>query len=156
MQLQQLGEPDPVPDVEVAPGVPVEDTTVALLDYACGARGVLEASTAMFPGSDLRIEINGSKGTAMLVGDRLERFEFEDSRPEDAQAVTEPGEGPTGAGGAAAFQFHEHQYLIEDLCDAIRENRDPRVTGREGRRTLELALAMYASADTGEWVELDG
>ncbi len=139
------------------PGVPVEDTTVALLDYANGARGVMQASTAMYPGSDLRIEINGSKGTAVLVGERLVKFEFEDSRAEDAEAL-EIGatQGPTGAGGAAAFQYFEHQWLIEDLCEAIHSNSDPRITGREGRRTLELALAMYDSAETGEWVELRG
>lgn len=139
------------------PGVPVEDTTLALMDYANGARGVLQASTAMFPGSDLRIEINGSTGTATMVGERVVRMDFQDKRPEDAQALTiGAAQGPTGAGGAAAFQHHEHMYLIEDLCDAIRENRDPRVTGREGRRTLELALAMYDSAETGRWIELKG
>ncbi|MBN2581848.1 MAG: Gfo/Idh/MocA family oxidoreductase [Planctomycetes bacterium] len=139
------------------PGVPVEDTTMAMMDFANGARGVLQASTAMYPGSDLRIEINGSKGTAVMVGERLARFEFEDSRPEDAKALEiGAAQGPTGAGGAAAFQHHEHMYLIEDLCDAIRENRDPRITGREGRRTLELALAMYDSAETGKWIELKG
>ena len=137
------------------PGVPVEDTTVALLDYANGARGVMVASTAMYPGSDLRIEINGTRGTAAMVGARLETFAFEDSRPEDAAALEIGADaGPTGAGGAAGFQYFEHQYLIEDLCDAIREGRDPRVTGREARKTLELALAMYSSADTGQWIDL--
>ncbi|NIA20840.1 MAG: Gfo/Idh/MocA family oxidoreductase [Anaerolineaceae bacterium] len=137
------------------PGVPVEDTTVALLEYANGAHGVMEASTAMYPGSDLRIEINGSKGTAVLVGQHLVKFEFEDTRPEDAEALKiGASQGPTGAGGAAAFQYFEHQWLIEDLCRAIRKGGDPRVTGREARRTLELALAMYDSAETGQWVEL--
>jgi predicted dehydrogenase len=139
------------------PGVPVEDTTVALLEYANGARGVLEASTAMYPGSDLRIEINGTKGTAVLTGERLTTFKFADERPEDAEALKIGAQaGPTGAGGAAAFQYHEHQYLIEDLCDAIRQKRDPRITGREGRRTLELALAMYDSAESGQWVSIAG
>jgi predicted dehydrogenase len=137
------------------PGVPVEDTTTALFEYASGARGVLEASTAMFPGSDLRIEINGSQGTAVLVGERLEKFAFAEPRPEDAEALKiSAAAGPTGAGGAAAFQFHEHQYLIEDLCDAIGEDREPRATGREARKTLALALAMYDSAETGRWVEV--
>ena len=139
------------------PGVPVEDTTVALLEYASGARGVMEASTAMYPGSDLRIEINGTKGTAVLVGERLTTFKFADERPEDAEALAIGAQaGPTGAGGAAAFQYHEHQYLIEDLCDAVAENRDPRITGREGRRTLELALAMYDSAESGKWIDVTG
>jgi predicted dehydrogenase len=139
------------------PGVPVEDTTTALFEYANGARGVMQASTAMYPGSDLRLEINGSKGLAVLVGERLTRFEFEDKRPEDAAALQIGAQqGPTGAAGAAAFQYFEHQYVIEDLCDAIRHHRDPRITGREGRKTLELALAMYDSAESGQWVTVGG
>jgi UDP-N-acetyl-2-amino-2-deoxyglucuronate dehydrogenase len=139
------------------PGVPVEDNTIALLEYASGARGVMQASTAMFPGTDLRIELNGTQGTAVLVGERLEKFTFKDATSEDAAALEIGAEqGPTAAGGAAAFQYFEHQYLIEDLCDAITEDRDPRITGREGRRTLELALAMYESADSGQWVDLPG
>ncbi len=139
------------------PGVPVEDTTMALMEYANGARGVMQASTAMFPGSDLRLEINGSKGMAIMVGERLVKFEFEDKRPEDAEALKIGAQaGPTGAGGAAAFQYHEHQYLIEDLCEAINQGRPPRITGREGRRTLQLALAMYDSAERGgEWMKID-
>lgn len=137
------------------PGVPVEDTTLALLEYANGARGVMQASTAMYPGSDLRIEINGTRGMAVMVGERLVKFEFDEVRPEDAAAleIGNPS-GLNAAGGAAAFQHHEHQYLIEDLCRAIWDKRDPRVTGREGRRTLELALAMYDSAESGEWVDI--
>lgn len=138
-------------------GVPVEDTTTALFEYASGARGILQASTAMYPGSDIRIEINGTRGTAVMSGERLVQFAFDDPQPEDDSALEiGASAGPTGAGGAAGFQYYEHQYLIEDLCDAIREGRPPRVTGGEGRRTLELALAMYQSADTGKWVELSG
>jgi predicted dehydrogenase len=137
------------------PGVPVEDTTTVLLEYVSGARGVLRASTAMFPGSEARIEINGSKGTAVIDGERLARFEFQEPRPEDAEALKIGVGAPmTGAGDAASIGHFEHQYLIEDLCDAIRQGRDPRVTGREGRRTLALALAMYESADRNEWVEI--
>lgn len=137
------------------PGVPVEDTTLAMLEYANGARGVMQASTAMFPGSDLRLEINGTKGMAVMVGERLVKFDFDEKRPEDAEALKiGDAAGLNAAGGAAAFQYHEHQYLIEDLCQAIWQKRPPRITGREGRRTLELALAMYDSAESGEWVEI--
>ncbi|HEX6464488.1 MAG TPA: Gfo/Idh/MocA family oxidoreductase, partial [Vicinamibacterales bacterium] len=43
--------------------IEVEDTAVALLEFESGAFGVIEASTAAFPGLPRRIEVNGTRGT---------------------------------------------------------------------------------------------
>src|SRR5689334_16004108 len=48
-----------------------EDVVNALLRYASGATGVIEASTAIWPGYSERIEIHGTKGTAVITGDKL-------------------------------------------------------------------------------------
>ncbi|MEW6358609.1 MAG: Gfo/Idh/MocA family oxidoreductase [Planctomycetota bacterium] len=137
------------------PDVDLEDTVLAFFNYANGAQGVLEASTALFPGTDIRIEINGEKGTAIMQGERITTWQFQDDRPED-EAIRKIGsaEAQTAAGGAAAFGHYEHRYLIDDMVDAIREDREPRVTGESARGTLEIALAMYQSADEGRPVAL--
>ena len=135
--------------------VELEDTVLAFLDYENGAQGVLEASTALFPGTDIRIEINGEKGTAVMEGERITTWQFAEERPEDEE-IRKIGsvEAQTAAGGAAAFGHYEHMYLIDDMVHAIREDRDPRVTGESARGTLEMALAMYRSADEGRPVTL--
>ena len=46
--------------------IEVEDTAVALFELACGAVGVIEATTSVNPGNDRRIEIHGSRGTLVL------------------------------------------------------------------------------------------
>lgn len=137
------------------PEVDLEDTAVALLDYENGAQGVVVASTACYPGTDIRIEVNGENGTAVISGERMEAWRFRDERPED-EAVRGIGREAqaTGAGDAAGFAFDEHMWLIEDMCDAVSEGREPRVTAESARRTLEIALAMYKSGDTGEPVTL--
>lgn len=38
------------------------------------------------------------------------------------------------------------------FVDAIQENRNPAIMGEDGVRALELALAIYQSAETGETV----
>lgn len=43
---------------------------------------------------------------------------------------------------------------MEDFALAVLEDREPAVSGEEGRRTLELALAMYESSRRGTAVEL--
>ena len=39
--------------------------------------------------------------------------------------------------------------MVEEFVAAIREQRPPQVTGEDGYKALEVALAVYASAETG-------
>jgi predicted dehydrogenase len=47
-----------------------------------------------------------------------------------------------------------HQLQIEDFVDAVAHGRRPLVDGREGMRSLDLVLAVYASAKAGAAVDL--
>ncbi len=47
-----------------------------------------------------------------------------------------------------------NQAMIEEFVAAIREQRTPKVTGEDGYRALEIALAAYASAEKGQPVKL--
>jgi predicted dehydrogenase len=129
-------------------GVNLEDTTVALLEYESGAQGVVQASTALWPGTDIRVEINGERGTAIMQGERIATWQFEDEQPGD-EAIRQIGRADqvTAAGDAAGLAHYEHMWLIEDFVEAVRTGRPPRVTGQEGRASLEIALAMYQSSD---------
>ena len=55
-----------------------EDVVSALLRYRSGPTGVIQASTAMWPGYTERIEINGTKGSAIISGDRLTAWDVMD------------------------------------------------------------------------------
>lgn len=44
--------------------------------------------------------------------------------------------------------------MVAEFVDGIRENRPPRVTGMDGYRALEVALAAYESVRTGQPVRL--
>jgi len=56
------------------------------------------------------------------------------------------------AGLERGVQAHADQ--IQDVIEAIREGREPRLSGREARRAVELILAIYRSSETGEVVAL--
>ncbi len=47
-----------------------------------------------------------------------------------------------------------NQAMIEEFVAAIREQRPPKVTGVDGYKALEIALAAYKSAEIGEPVKL--
>jgi predicted dehydrogenase len=137
------------------PEAPVEDTLLAFADYECGAQGVVQASTALWPGTDIRIEINGERGTAIMAGERIETWKFQDERPEDDEIrAYGSAAAATGAGGAADLGYYDHQALIEDLVSAIETGGPPMVPLESARHTLEWALAMYQSAKLDAPVEL--
>jgi predicted dehydrogenase len=129
------------------PSVRLEDTLIAFVRYANGAQGVVHASTALWPGTDVRIEINGENGTAIMVGEKIATWSFRDEGPEDA-AVRRIGDSSKGtaAGGPTDFSYADHRTVIQDMIDAIREDREPVIPTRSVRPTVEFALAMYQSA----------
>lgn len=134
------------------PGVEAEDTLAATLRFPNGSLGVIEAATSCYPGSDLRIEIMGQKGSATLVNDRLTRWDFEVAQPED-EAIRRGDEAGVIGGGAAdpkAISTEGHRRLVEDLTAAIREKRAPMIPGAEARRAVSLILAIYEAARSGK------
>jgi predicted dehydrogenase len=137
------------------PDIPLEDTVLAFMALANGAQCVVEASTAFWPGTDARIEVNGENGTAVILGERIDTWKFRHERPGDNEVRGYGSAGvATGATGLAGMSFREHQSVIEDMVDAIEGDREPQNTLASARPTLECALAMYASARRNTPVDL--
>lgn len=133
-----------------------EDTLTAVLRFQHGALGVIEAATSAWPGSDLRIEISGEKGSATIVNDRVTRWEFAEPLPGDAEVLNNENAGKIGGGAAdpKAISVEGHRRLIEDLVAAIRERRPPLVPGTDARRAIALIRACYESAATRSVVKV--
>ena len=60
----------------------------------------------------------------------------------------------SGATDPTAINFYGHQLQLQDLVDAVRENRQPAVEGREARNAVALIRAIYASAERGAPVKV--
>ena len=120
-----------------------EDTAIALLEFASGAAGVLEASTATYPGYPRRVEITGTEGTVVLEHDRLVVADLRTPRPE---LVGDGGDANASASSPVVSDASGHQRLIEDFLRAIETGSRPACDGHEGRRSVELVEAIYRSA----------
>ena len=137
--------------------IEVEDCATASLQFASGALGTIEGTTAAWPGFLKRIEISGDKGTIMLEEDNIVTWKFAEERPEDEQIRRQFGGADMVGGGAAdpkAIKFEKHQYNFEAFVKALDEGRAPELDGREGRKAVEIILAVYESAKKGKRVTL--
>lgn len=132
----------------------VEDTVVAHLEFASGALGVLEATTAAHPGSPRRLELHGTAGTVVLVDDEVHEWSLASGAPAPERTA---GAATAFAASTHLMSDHRwHQRQIEEFVDAVAQGRAPLVDGREGLRSSALVEAVYRSARTGRGVRVEG
>jgi predicted dehydrogenase len=137
--------------------IAVEDVAVATLRYASGALGVIEASTAIYPGYLKRIEIHGTTGSAIMEEEDIIKWDFAKKQARD-KAIEERMAGKVSGGGGAAdpaaIGHHGHARQFADVLKAIQKGTTPAIDGREGRRSVEIILAIYKAAESGRPVQL--
>jgi UDP-N-acetyl-2-amino-2-deoxyglucuronate dehydrogenase len=122
-----------------------EDFVGAGLRFANGAPGALMATTAAYPGMPERIELIGTKATAILTGGTV-AIHHQDGRQDRV------GEQEATGGGADPMDFpHDaHRAVLADFLDAIAQGREPRVSGREALKVHRFVDALLrASAERG-------
>jgi predicted dehydrogenase len=128
-----------------------EDVISAVLRYASGATGVIQASTAMWPGYPERTEFHGTKGTAVISGDKLTTWDVEGDSGEPAPVTREVA---SGASDPMAISLEPFERQFRDFGEAIEKGRQPSVGGEEGYQALEVVEAIYRSCRTGQKVAL--
>jgi len=137
--------------------IEVEDNAVAILQFSNGALGVIEGSTSVYPGFLKRIEISGTKGSAIMEEENLKTWSFVNEKPEDKiirKRFAEKTETGGGVADPSAIGFHGHQRQFEDMVKAIETESKPLVDGYEARKAVKIILAIYKSAREGKKVKL--
>lgn len=130
-----------------------EDVVNAVLQYASGATGVIQAATALWPGYSESIELHGTNGTAIISGDQLTTWDAKQDAGEPPSLASAAASGASDPMAISVESF-ERQFL--DFGGAIRSGRPPLVSGEEGYRALELVDAIYRSCRDGRSVRLPG
>ncbi len=124
-----------------------EDTALAILEFANGAFGSLQVTTAEYPGYERRVEITGTEGTVVLEGDRIVAADLRHKR----EGLLSPPPASAGVGeratSAVVNDISGHRAAIENFIRAVRSGGPLNCDGREGRRSLELVERIYKAAE---------
>ena len=119
--------------------IETEDMTVAQLTFESGAWGLVTTTTSSYPNLGTSIEISGTKGTVRW----------------------HQGKGASGKGIEIITKDNESVDLsdfeipgtvadiAEDMVSAITNGTAPVVSGEEGKKSVEIFCAAYASAESG-------
>ena len=123
-----------------------EDVANAQFRYQSGATGVLQAATAFWPGYTERIEIHGTKGSAIISGDRLTAWDvLEDEMANAADPAPLAQSVASGSSDPMAISVTTFERQFNDFAEAIQSGREPLSNGEDGYRALEFVLAVYQS-----------
>lgn len=135
----------------LARNIEVEDTGVVSIRWRTGALGSMNVTMLTYPKNlEGSVTVLGENGTVRLGGvavNRIDRWEFSDSDPDDA-LVEQASYDTTSVYGFG------HPLYYDNVIKALRGEAEPETDGREGLHSLELLIAMYLSARDGRRVAL--
>lgn len=132
--------------------IEAEDVSTGVVRFKSGALGVVEAATTIYPKNlEETLSIFGEKGTIKIGGtsaNLIEHMKIEGMSDEEVEnIIARIKEDPFGKPG--------HQCIIEDMNQAIQEDREPVVNGIDGKKALEFVLGLYKSAENNQPVTLN-
>ena len=137
--------------------IETEDMGLAIVRFRNGALGVIEGSTALYPGLYDRIEIHGENGSALIENSQIVRWEFKDQQPMDQQIRENKGLETFDSGSSADpmdIPYELHKREIEDTINYLREGKNPPIDGYEARKAVEIITAIYQASKTEKEVRL--
>ncbi|WP_432542951.1 Gfo/Idh/MocA family oxidoreductase [Kineococcus sp. SYSU DK002] len=115
------------------------DTAVVTVRFDNGALATAEANFSASYGYDVRGEVFGSAGRLEIGG-----------QPRHALAVSDAGGRHTDTPRGDVELFGDaYAGELAEFAAAVREGREPAVTGHDARRALSIALSCIASVRSG-------
>jgi myo-inositol 2-dehydrogenase/D-chiro-inositol 1-dehydrogenase len=124
---------------------PVRDTAVTSLRLGNGALATITNSRRSTYGYDVRIEVAGSTGKISLGEERRSAV----------RTYSEAGVSHEFVG--SYWELFEAAYVAElqHFVQCVAEDREPAVTGDDGRKALQIALLAERSSQEGRSLTLD-
>lgn len=127
----------------------VEDTAAAVLTMESGALCVVKNTTLAYPEFPTGFCIHGEKGTVAFDDMGVRTWQFLDP----AAAPPHPAETPEFSQLAPIslkpYYGNMHAYLLQDLVDAVKEDREPLIPPQEAITAVRAICDISRSAALG-------
>lgn len=131
-----------------------DDNALIILEFENGVIALAEESWTKLGGMDDRAEIHGSEGVAyadVLQGNSIQTY-----------STKGVGYAVEKAGNTVGWSYTMYEEIwnygfpqeFEHFVDCVLHDKEPLVTGEDGRAVLEIVYAAYQSAGTGQKVYL--
>ncbi|MEJ2163260.1 MAG: Gfo/Idh/MocA family oxidoreductase [Robiginitalea sp.] len=131
-----------------------DDNALIILEFENGVIALAEESWTKLGGMDDQAEIHGSEGVAyadVLQGNSIQTY-----------STRGIGYAVEKAGNTVGWSFTMYEEIwnygfpqeFEHFVDCVLHDREPLVTGEDGKAVLEIIYAAYQSAGTGQKVYL--
>jgi predicted dehydrogenase len=108
--------------------------------------GLIQATTAAYPGYAERLEVYGTRGSAIYHKGEG-RLEWHTTDPREDHVLE--ANISSGAANPMDISAAGHVAVFQDFAAAIREGRRPAIDGRAGRRSIAVVEAIYQAARLG-------
>ena len=135
--------------------IETEDLTLSIVKFKSGAVASFTSSTCCHPGVSTDIQVYGSNGSIEVDGDCLKLWKIigGDSFTENDMMETY-GKGNGAAAAANPELMTGHAVQIEDMINAVIENREPLVVPLDAIKSVQIINAIYESSRTGKEIIL--
>lgn len=132
--------------------IEAEDVSNGIVRFKSGALGIVQATTTVYPRNfEESITIFGEKGTVKIGGSNaiyFEHLEIEGMSEKEATELKQKVKNdPWGLPG--------HQCILQDMIYSVENNTTPAISGEEARKSLELVLSLYQSAEKNQPIKLE-
>lgn len=119
--------------------IEVEDVTASLLEFESGALGVIEASTCSNPGFERRIEITGTKGSVVLLENKIDKLIINGETLVDgiSESVARTASDPM------AMSCSLHALQINNFVNAVFGAEKLLIDSFEGSKAVTLIDEIY-------------
>lgn len=144
--------------------IEVEDTSVSVVRFKNGALGNIVGTTSIVPGQGVSTMLHGEKGSIIVddstISCSIGKLVKGAHKPEPVdlfkrfKVKNKAVEKDNVSSDNTALALGGHALQVQDFCRAIRNDRDPMVTGPDARRAVELILAIYKSWKSRKEVKL--
>lgn len=134
--------------------IETEDLTVSIIKFTNGATATFVSTTCAYPEICTDIQIYGTGGSMEADGENLKLWKFKDAPESEEKEMFE--KYGTSAGAVSSLTvFNGHNYVVEDMINAIYEDRNPQIVPSDGIKAVKIVTAMYESAKTNKTVYIN-